>query len=253
MSRIPYTEGLIQSCEKSLKAAFAQPTLRLSRRPAKQAGDFTVEIDDPQRFATADVDSAKQPVADVLTPSVWPGSYYFAFKANFVLWAPAASKARAHILDHASITVFQELAAGELGPCFRADWDPRAVMDSASDHAQPHWHFVQRPDRLEGIVRTLIAPTGEFSAEVNAQIFTGLPDLDRFHFAMSPLWDPKKNPSQKISFDSSDFEKWFDKLAQYIATQLAYICTKSRSTTATVKDFIAESSSEDAALPNIMD
>jgi hypothetical protein len=237
--RIRYSEGLIHSCERSLRSAFQQPTLRLTRRVQRQVGDFNVEIEDPQRFATADEDSAQQPIAGVLTEAVWKETFWFNFKATFVLWAPTSSSARSHIMDHASITVFQDLAAGELGPCFRADWDPRAVQDGTSTHAQPHWHFVQRPETIESIIRTLTAPTGEFNPENKSEIFVGVAELSRFHFAMSPLWHESDKVPHKTWFDSDAFESWFANLVDYIAKQLVYVCGKSRGSIA-LKAFAAE-------------
>jgi hypothetical protein len=243
VERIYYSNGLIQSYESSLRLAFSQPTLRLTRRPPKQASDFSVEIESPQRYVASDDHSGQIPIADVLTSAVWPETFYFSFRATFALWAVTPSKPRSHILDHASLTIFQELAAGELGPCFRADWDPRAAQDAKSKHAQPHWHFVQRPDRIESIVRTLVAPSGAFAPEMGTELFSGLAELDKFHFAMTPLWDESNTQSIKTVFATKDFEKWFDRLAHYIATQLAYVCDRSRSRTASANEFVADQES----------
>src|ERR1039457_3132445 len=104
---------------------------------------------------------------------------------------------------------------------------PKGASDATSDHAQPHWHFVQSPKRIEGIVRALVGETTEFSPEPENDIFAGIADCGKLHFAMTALWSDKRVSTHKELFDSADFPKWFASLTKYIAGQIAYVVSKS--------------------------
>jgi len=101
------------------------------------------------------------------------------------------------------------------------------AADQQSKHAQPHWHFVQSPQRIGDIARTLMRPSGEtseFSPEQTTELFSGLVDCGKFHFAMTSMWEKSETPPyKKRLFDSGDFPEWFKSLTNYIAGQIAYL------------------------------
>src|SRR5205807_10661737 len=114
---------------------------------------------------------------------------------------------------------------GELVPLFRAEWDRVASEDADSPHAQPHWHFVQSPRRVESVIRDL-ATTREFSGEGGGSLFACLADSGKIHFAMTRLWDGPNASCHKQGFESEGFVKWFDALARYIGGQISYVAKK---------------------------
>jgi hypothetical protein len=147
-------------------------------------------------------------------------AFYFGFVATFEI------RASGYTLQHASISVFHDIFAGDLAPLFRAEWDQKAAADATSEHAQPHWHFTQSPERIGSIVRTLINPSTEFSPEREGDIFAGLADSGKFHFAMTSLLEESQAVGYKELFEASDFARWFRNLTKYIAAQIAYIVSK---------------------------
>ncbi len=227
--RIYYSEALISSLENSLKASFKRPDLRLTRRPsAKQGGPLSIMLADGDRLAEENATTHR--VFAILTDQIHHDTFYFGFTALFDPWTQMKT-ARQHWMYHISLSIFQNLI-GDLVPVFRAEWDERGVS-TTSDHAQPHWHFSLRPDRIEGIVRVFVSPgeqsrVAEFSPDVESELFPDVAELDKFHFAMSPLWVKDKTAPHKHGFESEEqFLKWFDNLTRYVAHQLVYVCAKS--------------------------
>jgi hypothetical protein len=160
-----------------------------------------------------------EPIPDAVVSRV-PTNIYFTFAATFEI------EVQDHILQHASLTILHDLYAGELSSLFRADWDRKAASDERSEHAQPHWHFVQRPEHIEGIVRIILSLPIDFSAEQQTSLFAGLVDCGKFHFAMAPLWDGKNVSCHKQLFESADFRSWFESLTNYVADQIEYLISK---------------------------
>ena len=226
---ILYRESLLQSLEKSLRSAFNQPTLRLTRRPRRAGGGFRVSLEMGDKIARTD-DGTEQSVMGIVVEQGMPCAFYFGFAATFEI------DTGAHALQHASISVFHDIYAGELTPLFRAEWDHKAASDATSEHAQPHWHFVQSPERIEGIVRTLISQPGEFVPEPENEIFVGLADCGKIHFAMTSLLDEKGTSTRKQVFESTQFQGWFASLTNSIAGQIAYVVAKAPATP--IQEFI---------------
>jgi len=221
---INYSSKLIQSLELSLRSAFNQPHLELTQKPHKPGGGFYVFLEKGDRIAQTD-DGGELTVLPILTSSGEVTTFYFAFVATFRFFV------RDYDLQHASLIVFHDICAGELVPLFRAEWDYLAAADTTSKHAQPHWHFVQRPERIEGIVRALIDPSPDFTAGEKSELFGGHVDYGKFHFAMTSL-----GRFQKQVFQSDDFPKWFRSLTNYIAEQIDYLLSKT--SPATTQDFV---------------
>jgi hypothetical protein len=216
---IPYRDGLVQSLERSLRSGFNQPHLRLTRKPGKPGGGFGISLETGDKIAQTD-DGRDLPVMGISIEEDKESAFYFGFVATFEI------QASGYALQHASVSVFQDIFAGDLAPLFRAEWDQKAAADTTSEHAQPHWHFVQSPDRIGSIVRTLINPPREFSSEPEGDIFAGIADCGKIHFAMTSLLGEGAASSHKQLFDASDFPKWFANLTKYIAAQIAYIISK---------------------------
>jgi hypothetical protein len=216
---IAYGESLVQALEKSLRSEFHQPHLRLTRKPTHAGSAFNVSLERGDRIVQM-IDGTGQHVLEILIDEGTSSTFYFSVAATFELYT---SK---YALQHASISVFHDIYAGELTPLFRAEWDPRAASDSTSEHAQPHWHFVQSPKRIEGLVRTLISQPREFQPEPESEIFAGLVDCGKFHFAMTSLLETQGRAPHKQLFDATAFPKWFASLTKYIAGQIAYIVAK---------------------------
>ncbi len=227
-AQILYSESLVQSWESSLASAFAQPGLRLTRRTVKTADRFNVQLQSSISFETLHADQVSPPKAKIRAPGIIEDRYLFAFKATFELWTVEPGRPRSHILQHASLTVLQDVALTGPVPIFRAEWDPRAVDDSESRHAQPHWHFIHQAEAIETLVNSVFEEQQEFGAETKSSNFAGLSDLGKFHFSMSSFFDDRGTTQHKQGFQSEqELTEWFRSLNHYIAGQLAYICTKS--------------------------
>ena len=171
-------------------------------------------------------EGGEQGVAGIFTSGGMQTPLYFAFIGRFRLFVTD------YTLQHASLIVFHDIYAGEIVPLFRAEWDYLAASEQ-SKHAQPHWHFVQRPERIERIVRTVVNAPRDFKGEEEGEIFGGLLDCGRIHFAMRSL-----RPMQKQMFQSDDFQKWFDGLAKYVSEQIEYLVSKAPA--AAPKDFVPD-------------
>lgn len=239
---IPYGVGLILSLRGSLSSAFNRPVI-LNTKPHNPGGEFAVSLTESDKFAQTN-EGSEQLVCEIRDADSQPSGFYFGFAATFELFdlggrEEGERRATPHkyMLQHASLQVFHDI--GELLPLFRAEWDQKAASDTKSDHAQPHWHFVQRPERIERIVRMLISPPTEFAPEEESELFAGYADSGKFHFAMSPLWDKNKESSHKQLFESADFQKWFASLTKYVAGQIAYLVKKAPP--AVAKEFVPES------------
>lgn len=225
---IPYSPGLVQSLENSLRSAF-NPSLTLTRKPKKPANTFLISLRDGDK--TAPDEYSRYWLRRILIESDHPSSsFYFGFAASFEIVA------HDYNLQHSSLAVFHDI--WELTPFFRAELDLRAASDTASEHAQPHWHFAQRPEQIEEILRTMISGPKDFTPGRKSELFAGVADSGKFHFAMSPLWEKNKALSHKQIFETADFPRWFENLAKYVAGQISYIVKKAPS--APVKDFIPE-------------
>jgi hypothetical protein len=220
---IPYSQSLVISLEASLRSAFNQPDLRLSRKPGKPGTGFSVTLETGDKLAQSN-DGRRLPVMGVVTTSEeTAAAFYFGFVATFEI------QANAYTLQHASISVFHDILAGDLAPLFRAEWDQKAASDITSEHAQPHWHFVQSPARISGFVRALITPSTEFSPEGETDIFSRIADCGKIHFAMTSLLQSGTPPTYKELFQAADFPKWFANLSKYIAAQIGYVIAKAPS------------------------
>lgn len=208
-------------------SAFAQPGLRLTRRTAKTADRFNVHLQTGSGFETT-VDAISPPTANILSAGVEQGRYHFGFKSTFELWTAEKGRPRSHILQHTSLTVLENIPLAGVAPIFRAEWDPRAVEDAASKHAQPHWHFIQQAETIDNLVQAAFGPPANFGAESRPSYFTGLSDLDRFHFSMSTFSSQEGTVLHKRAFQSeTELKEWFRSLCNYIVHQLTYVCGKS--------------------------
>jgi hypothetical protein len=221
---IQYSQRLRQHLEKSLQSAFRQPFLRLKGPPGKKAVEFHIRLDEDLRGgrSTAREDDGSEPIVmEIITPAGAHSTFWFTFVAAF-----RQERSVTASLQHASLLIFHEIA-GDLVPLFRAEWDQVAAVCAESRHAQPHWHFVQRPARIERLVKSFMASSAEvvreFAPEKESDLFAETADCSRFHFAMTSLWEEKAIPPYlKRTFDTDEFPKWFANLTQYIAEQVAY-------------------------------
>jgi hypothetical protein len=217
---ILYDNSLIDAFEKSLSSAFNR-SVNLSRKPRKPTGAFLVELVDGDTYAHTN-EGTEWIVCEIRNTENKPNGFYFAFVATF-----ERRTFNNYALQHSSLQVFHDL--GDLIPLFRAEWSQEATLDQKSEHAQPHWHFVQRPERIEEIVRSKISPPREFIPEPEARLFGRFADSGKFHFAMSPLWAKDKHAPRKEDFESDNFPIWFDNLTKYVAGQIFYIVGKAPS------------------------
>jgi hypothetical protein len=217
LANIIYSSSLIQSFEKSLNSAFNRP-VQLTKKTDKHIGEFTVAPVDGDTYAHTN-EGTERPVCEIRNAENKKTGFYFTFAAKF-----RQSMRSEYALRHSSLQVFQDI--GDYIPLFRADWDQDATLDGTSEHAQPHWHFVQRPSRIEEIVRKVMSPPSEFVPYEQSELFTEYADCGKFHFAMSPLWEKNKPNAYKRDYEPSDFPLWFDNLTKYVAAQIAYIIMK---------------------------
>jgi hypothetical protein len=210
---VEYSDELIKALERSLQSAF-NPKMSLNRRRSGRVDPFRISLALGDKESPDDYD--QQWVMQILTAGK-PSGFYFGFSVRFAIRKLEPK----HTVEHSSLAVFYDVC-GELVPLFRAEWDLIAASDGTSMHAQPHWHFVQSPERIESIIYTWQGRKGEFGGEEQSGLFADLADCGRFHFAMVSLSD-KNLPAHKHIFQSEDFVTWFDKLAHYIAGQIAYV------------------------------
>jgi hypothetical protein len=218
---VKYSESLIHKLEESLKNSFNQPLLRLTRQSGRPGSEIRITLSDGPRIAQSD-DGPEISVVEILTADHHRSTFWFGFVGVFTV-----VELNKYDLFHTSLLVFHDIY-GELVPLFRAEWDRDAAASEASKHAQPHWHFIQNPGRIERLIRTLTGPPhdaiGEFVPDEEAGLFHGIADCGRIHFAMTSLWEKSEVPSYtKRQFDSTDFPKWFQNLTGYIAGQIAYL------------------------------
>jgi len=230
---ILYDNELIKALERSLGSAFNRP-VQLNRKPSerigKRIGSFTVSPVDGDTYAYTN-EGTERLVSEIRNSEGTPSGFFFTFAATF-----KQKTLDQYALQHSSLQVFHEI--GDLIPLFRAEWDQVATSAKESDHAQPHWHFVQRPNRIEEIVRSVMGQSNEFAPYEPSQLFAGYADCGHFHFAMSPLWEKDNPNAYKQDFESSDFPLWFDNLTKYVASQIAYIMMKAPPTP--MKEFVPE-------------
>jgi len=214
---VEYSNTLIRRLEESLRSAFGQPSMLLGV-PRDRGVGFHARLNGGSRTAHMD-DGPNQDVAEIVVNQRHSG-FWFTFDAAFTIGLHDQ-----YTLEHAAIGVFHEIGT-ELVPFFRADWD-KLDAEQESEHAQPHWHFVQRPSRIEGIVRGLRAASSQLPTEFEPEpigLFDQLVDCGKVHFAMTSLWEKSEEPPyKKRLFDSDDFPKWFDSLTRYIAGEIAFI------------------------------
>jgi len=226
---VEYSEALIQSLERSLGSAFNQKYLRLTRRPHKPGSGFYISPEDADKAAQSE-DGGEQMVTAIIADSGQLTPFYFGFIATFGIFT------KNYTLQHASLMVFHDVYSGTLTPLFRAEWDHLAASDATSKHAQPHWHFVQRPRQIEGILRALIGPPRDFTTKEEDTLFASLDDCGRLHFAMTSLL-----PFKKETFQSDSFQKWFKNLTNYIAEQINYLMLKAPSAAIPAREFTPDS------------
>ena len=219
--RVWYSRALVQSLEQSLISAFKSEYVKLTPKPANPGAGFHVRLANGTRQARRD-DNVQQDVTEIIVPNCSYSTFYFGFIAAFAI-GPTIKK---HYLKDASISIFQDIL-GDLAPFFRAEWHEEAASDERCKHAQPHWHFVQRPRRIERIVKLRQSEhIISFAEERESELFSGLADCGGFHFAMTSQWDTQDAPpyKNKLLFDSDAvFLKWFAGLTRYIAGQIAYM------------------------------
>lgn len=228
MADILYNHSLIAAFEKSLSSAFNRPT-QLNRKPDKPIGEFAVSPVHGDTYAFTN-EGTERPICEIRNAENKKTRFYFTFVATF-----KQKTLLQYTLRHASLQVFHDIL--DPIPLFRAEWDQQATLDTTSKHAQPHWHFVQQPDRIEEIVRSVISESTEFPYE-RGHLFAEYADCGHFHFAMSPLWEKDKPDAYKQDFESSNFPLWFDNLTKYVASQIAYIIMKAPPMP--TKDFVPE-------------
>ena len=220
---VEYSQPLVRFLEDELRRTFGPSYLTLSRQPDSYNGnEFFVQLVDGRTTARLD-NGDEQRVIEIANVGR-DDTFYLGFEAMFEF----AGKKR-YILKSMSLTVFHRVAQ-EIVPMFRAEWDRVHATDETAIHAQPHWHFVQTPERIERIVRSSLGPTSEIS-EFNSEaqrgtLFSGIADCGSFHFAMSSLWEKGDIPPLKRVFESDDVQKWFLGLTKYIAGQLTFLAGK---------------------------
>jgi hypothetical protein len=100
MEGIPYRDGLVQSLERSLS-----PTCALRRKPGKPGEGFRISLETGDKIAQTD-DGRELPVMGISIEEEKESAFYFGFVATFEILASG------YALQHASVSVFQDLFAG---------------------------------------------------------------------------------------------------------------------------------------------
>lgn len=212
--RVQYSPALVRSMEHSIRTAFNQPSIGLTKKP-NMSGPFHIQLEYGDRVAITN-DGTPQDVIEILVRDSQRTLRRTGFYAGFV-GRFNHMEGREYRLDHASLSVFYNVA-GDLLPLFRAEWDELAAQGQSRD-AQPHWHFVQSPKRIEDIVRTLTAAPGEPGEFNPTGCFPDLADCGKMHFAMASLSDD----NFRYLFDSGEFQQWFSGLTRYVGSQVGYL------------------------------
>jgi hypothetical protein len=214
LDEIKFDQSLRLSIQTSLRAAFNQPLLELTSAP-NRGSHFTIAISNPDTTAS-DV-RYEHALKHVIDPNGKDTNFYFGFTGAFGQRAPRC-------LHHASLVVFCHVGFQELLPVIRAEWDAIAATDE-SKHAQPHWHFVQTPEYIERIVRTLSSDSFDFAPDAPDSIFSERPIYEQCHFAMASLTDATKG--HKETFNDATFKGWFRNMTRYVGEQVMYVADKS--------------------------
>jgi hypothetical protein len=205
--------------EKCLQEAFHQKYVKLNRqRSKKDASPFFITITQGTK-QVQNGEISDQPVLEILDSKNESTGFYFGLVASFDTLGGGTS----FFLKHISLTIFHDLL-GIVIPFFRAEWD---ASDTKSDHAQPHWHFIQPFQHVETIVRRTLDIPQEFTPSGEVSLFNEFADYGRFHFAMVRLWDKQNGEScLKQTFDSGEFSEWFHNLTLYISRQVEHLNKK---------------------------
>jgi hypothetical protein len=185
-------------------------------------------------FRSAELDGGEQQnVIEIYTADGESTTFYFGFQSVFKF-----DRNTRYLLHDCSISVFHDVL-GERIPVFRAEWHRNDATSPTSTHIQPHWHFLQRPARIESVLlntqRIKSGEIMEFVPEEKAALFSELADCGKSHFAMTSLWE-KRSDTHRI-FNSDEFLEWFDGLARHIADEISYVAKKMPSA---AKDFQSE-------------
>jgi hypothetical protein len=212
---IRYDTALRISILKSLREAFSQPTLNLTSPRDHRTPQFSINLTDGDKLVPDD--RYEHVLKHIRTPDSSDTSFYFGFTAKF-------GESKPRCLNHASLVVFCEVCAGELVPVIRAEWDAIAAYDGASPHAQPHWHFVQTPERIERIVAILSSHKGDFVPDAPSNLFAHRAGYENCHFAMASLLDSKTG--HKETYSGTEFQNWFRNMTKHVAEQVLYVAEK---------------------------
>lgn len=216
--QVEYSNRLVSAIENSLSKAFNRD-VRLTRQPSKRASGFKIALENGSKAATDD-GGIEHPTLQVLAASKTPTTFYFGFSAVFGQETEIVS------LRHASLIVFCDICGGELVSVFRAEWDAIAAANTNSSHAQPHWHFAQRPERIARILNTLSDTPQEFGGDDESGAFAGRAHYEDMHFAMSQMWNKDRAMPHKEMFGTNEFMEWFERVATYVSEQLMYVAEK---------------------------
>ena len=231
MRELSYDQSAVHTWERDLRAAFECPRLVLTRRPQLPVSSFTIEMAESSAdtFVFEEDGSGRRAAAQVRTAGVSPNMWFFSFAARFDFWRATSGGRAVHRLEHASLSLSHRVSTDDVLPSFRADWDPRAASDANSEHAQPHWHFTQLPERIEDVVRRANDAGGSFEVPTEGSIFAGFCRVELMHFAMCAVWHRQKDGQTRLMFESDrSFNEWLGRLTRYVAGQLRYVSEKSR-------------------------
>jgi hypothetical protein len=218
--RAVYSTKLVREMEKCLSEAFRNYSVRLTQ--LTKHADAYVEISSAAKRIRRD-DGHEDLVIDVMTTENVSSGFLFGFRSIFEPY-PGGGKA----LRDATLSIFQDLGIDST-PLFRAEWHQLGFDDDKAIHAQPHWHFVQSPKRIEEIIRMATAPASEEPIEFGADrpdCFNESIDSTGFHFAMGSI-DKTERPF-KYAFDTEEFIVWLRGLTRYVTGQIDYLVSHSQ-------------------------
>lgn len=209
--RVYLSQNLIRSLETSLRLfnsrvrLFVSPTNRVALREP-----------------TSDLEIDGDYIAEVFTRTGAPTPLFFSFDATFF----KHEDEQAPSLRTASLKVLHRITS-DYTPLFRAEWDEQDAT-STTEHAQPHWHFTQEPERIAQIARRLLRPAEvvEFVPDEPQRVLPPLIDCGKIHFAMISPWGKNEPLTEKHLFNSDDFPRWFAGLSGYLASQIDHVVLK---------------------------
>ena len=160
-----------------------------------------------------------------MIPLIQEFAYNFWLAAQ-ISFSPFFRISRMFKLNQISLIVLRGNATDPLkDELFRAEW--LSWKEGEDDHAQPHWHLVERGEWQVDSFQPTVQEAVEDFVPPEPHVSHGAESvpLKHFHFAMASTW--QSDDKHRIMFDSeAHMAKWLGGCVSYIRNELAYLSKK---------------------------